>query len=115
MFTTGYWSQLSLYWILGTFTQNVNSTARTSGLFRAFTTCGMAVSYGINSNADEDPRIPFYVNCGLMVLVIPCMVALIRLVPKRLVSEDDEKLASGDESQTEREQGNECREEQIRS
>lgn len=83
LFTTGYWTQLSLYWILGTFTEhNIKSTARTSGLFRAFTTCGMAVSYGINSNAGMDPTIPFYVNCALLVVVVPCMVALIRLIPE---------------------------------
>ncbi|CAN8104344.1 unnamed protein product [Discula destructiva] len=97
IFTTGYWSQLSLYWILGTFTHSVSSTARTSGLFRAFTTCGMAVSYGINSNAGEDPRIPFYVNCALMVLAVPFMVALIRLIPGSSLPKTEGDSDSGDE------------------
>lgn len=98
IFTTGYWAQLSLYWILGTFTQNVNSTARTSGLFRAFTTFGMAVSYGINSNEDQDPRRAFYVNCALMVLVIPCMAMLIRLVPEKPGPHVNKRSFAGDES-----------------
>lgn len=39
-----------------------------------------AVSYGINSASDGDVRIPFFVNCAVMVLTIPCMVFLIKLV-----------------------------------
>lgn len=82
IFTTGYWTQLSLYWILGTFSTDVKSSARTGGLFRAFETAGQAVSYAINSNFGSDPRIPFYVNCAVLVLAIPCMVFLIRMVPE---------------------------------
>ncbi|ROW07375.1 hypothetical protein VMCG_03782 [Cytospora schulzeri] len=82
IFTTGYWTQLSLYWILGTFSTDVKSNARTGGLFRAFETCGQAVSYAINSNYGSDPRKPFYVNCAVLALAIPCMVFLIRQVPE---------------------------------
>jgi hypothetical protein len=82
IFTTGYWTQLSLYWILGTFSTDVKSSARTGGLFRAFETAGQAVSYAINSNYGSDPRTPFYVNCAVLALTIPCMVFLIRLVPE---------------------------------
>lgn len=82
MFSTGYWTQLSLYWILGTFSTDVGSSSRTGGLFRAFETAGQAVSYAINSNSTSDPRIPFYVNASLLCLVIPSMVFLIRMVPK---------------------------------
>lgn len=81
IFTTGYWTQLSLYWILGTFSTDVKSSARTGGLFRAFETAGQAVSYAINSNAG-DARIPFYVNCAILAIAIPCMVGLIRMVPE---------------------------------
>lgn len=82
IFTTGYWTQLSLYWILGTFSTDVKSNARTGGLFRAFETCGQAVSYAINSNYGGDPRKPFYVNCAVLILAIPCMAFLIRQVPE---------------------------------
>lgn len=82
IFTTGYWTQLSLYWILGTFSTDVKSSARTGGLFRAFETAGQATSYAINSNYGSDPRIPFYVNCAVLILTIPCMVFLIRMVPE---------------------------------
>ncbi|KAF3763925.1 MFS general substrate transporter [Cryphonectria parasitica EP155] len=82
IFTTGYWTQLSLYWILGTFSTDVKSSARTGGLFRAFETAGQAVSYSINSMTGSDPRHPFYVNCAVLALAIPCMVMLIRLVPE---------------------------------
>ncbi|KUI72315.1 UNC93-like protein 2 [Cytospora mali] len=82
IFTTGYWTQLSLYWILGTFSTDVKANARTGGLFRAFETCGQAVSYAINSNYGSDPRKPFYVNCAVLALAIPCMVFLIKQVPE---------------------------------
>lgn len=82
IFTTGYWTQLSLYWILGTFSTDVKASARTGGLFRAFETAGQAVSYAINSTGG-DARTPFYVNCAVLALAIPCMVLLIRMVPER--------------------------------
>ncbi|KPM37677.1 hypothetical protein AK830_g8888 [Neonectria ditissima] len=82
IFVTGYWTQLSLYWILGTFSTDVGSSSRTGGLFRAFETAGQAVSYAINSNSTSDPRVPFYVNCAVLALAIPCMIFLIRLVPE---------------------------------
>ncbi|ORY67772.1 uncharacterized protein BCR38DRAFT_336682 [Pseudomassariella vexata] len=82
IFTTGYWTQLSLYWILGTFSTDVKSSSRTGGLFRAFETAGQAISYAINSSVGGDARIPFYVNCALLAVTIPCMVFLIRIVPE---------------------------------
>lgn len=88
MFSTGYWCQLSIYWILGTFSTDVGSSSRTGGLFRAFETAGQAVSYAINSKTGSDARIPFYVNAGLLVLTIPSMVFLIRLVPEAPASID---------------------------
>ncbi|TDZ44891.1 UNC93-like protein 2 [Colletotrichum trifolii] len=88
MFTTGYWTQLSLYWILGTFSTDVGSTSRTGGLFRAFETAGQAVSYALNSSTGADPKIPFLVNCAIFALTIPCMVFLIRLVPEAPASTD---------------------------
>ncbi|TDZ34527.1 UNC93-like protein 2 [Colletotrichum spinosum] len=88
IFTTGYWTQLSLYWILGTFSTDVGSTSRTGGLFRAFETAGQAVSYALNSTTGADPKIPFLVNCAVFALTIPCMVLLIRLVPEAPASTD---------------------------
>ncbi|KAJ4244598.1 hypothetical protein NW762_014454 [Fusarium torreyae] len=88
MFSTGYWCQLSLYWILGTFSTDTGSSSRTGGLFRAFETAGQAVSYAINSTSGSDPRTPFYVNAALLGVVVPCMVFLIRLVPETPASED---------------------------
>ncbi|KAE9981665.1 hypothetical protein EG327_006139 [Venturia inaequalis] len=83
VFTTGYLTQLSLYWILGTFSVDTKSNARTGGLFRAFETAGQAVSYGINSSSGGDVRIGFFVNCALLVVSVPCMWFLIGLVPDR--------------------------------
>lgn len=88
-FTTGYWCQLSIYWILGTFSTDFRSSSRTGGLFRAFETAGQAVAYGINANSGDDPRIAFYVNAALLALAIPSMVAIIRLVPVQPASHDD--------------------------
>ncbi|KAF9881471.1 major facilitator superfamily transporter [Colletotrichum karsti] len=82
IFSTGYWTQLSLYWILGTFSTDVGSSSRTGGLFRAFETAGQAVSYAINTNSSADPKVAFIVNCAVLALTIPCMVFLIRLVPE---------------------------------
>ncbi|KXH36249.1 major facilitator superfamily transporter [Colletotrichum simmondsii] len=105
MFSTGYWTQLSLYWILGTFSTDVGSSSRSGGLFRAFETAGQAVSYALNSKTSADPRIPFYVNAALMAITIPCMVFLIRLVPEAPASTD---IDAGDvvEDQAERDPDN---------
>lgn len=81
-------TQLSLYWILGTFSTDVKASARTGGLFRAFETLGQAISYAINSKTSDDPRIAFYVNCAMLAVTIPCMVFLIRLVPEAPSSVD---------------------------
>ncbi|KFY08388.1 hypothetical protein V492_06280 [Pseudogymnoascus sp. VKM F-4246] len=89
IFTTGYLTQLSLYWLLSTFSTDVKSSARTGGLFRAFETLGQAVSYAINSNENADPRVALYVNCALLVGVVPCLVVLIGMVPERPVGFDD--------------------------
>jgi hypothetical protein len=89
IFTTGYLTQLSLYWILGTFSTDVKASARTGGLFRAFETLGQAVSYAINSVTGADPRTAFYVNCAILALSIPCMWFLIRLVPQAPATFDD--------------------------
>lgn len=88
VFSTGYVCQLSIYWILGTFSTDVKSAARTGGLFRAFETLGQTVSYAINTNKKTDPRRAFYVNCGIMALTIPCMIALIGLIPEAPVEYD---------------------------
>lgn len=88
VFFSGYWTQLALYWIMGTFSTDVKSSSRTGGLFRAFETAGQAVSYAINSNTG-DKRIPLYVNCALLALSVPCMIALIRMVPSRPSDIDD--------------------------
>ena len=88
IFTTGYLTQLSLYWILGTFSTDVKSSSRTGGLFRAFETAGQAVSYAINSHTGSDARIPFYVNCVILALVLPCMVMLIQMIPEAPASRD---------------------------
>jgi hypothetical protein len=86
--TTSFWCQMSLYWILGTFSSDVKSSSRTGGLFRGFETLGQAVSYGINANTG-DKKIPLYVMCVIFVLTMPSMVALIRLVPAKPSSVDD--------------------------
>ena len=74
--------------MLGTFSTDVKSSSRTGGLFRAFETAGQAVSYAINSNTG-DKRIPLYVNCALWALSVPCMIALIRMVPSKPADVDD--------------------------
>jgi hypothetical protein len=88
IFTTGYWTQLSLYWILGTFSSDIKSSSRTGRLFRAFETAGQAVSYAISSHTGSDTRIPFYVNCAILVLAIPSMILLIRMIPEVPASTD---------------------------
>lgn len=88
IFSTGYLCQLSLYWILGTFSTDVKSSARTGGIFRACETLGQTVSYAINSNKAADPRHAFYINCAILAITIPCMVALILMVPEVPASHD---------------------------
>ncbi|KAJ5362552.1 hypothetical protein N7541_003396 [Penicillium brevicompactum] len=88
IFVTGYWTQLSLYWIMGTFSTDIGSSSRTGGLFRAFETAGQAVSYAINSSSGADPIVPFYVNFAILIITVPCMVTLIRMVPVAPCSTD---------------------------
>ncbi|RMY99209.1 hypothetical protein D0860_08355 [Hortaea werneckii] len=82
IFVTGYWCQLTLYWILGTFSTDVKVSSRSGGVFRAFETAGQAVSYGLSSASGIQPQIAFYVNCTLFVLVLPSISYLIREVLK---------------------------------
>ncbi|KAF5966685.1 major facilitator superfamily transporter [Fusarium coicis] len=88
MQSTSYICQLSLYWILGTFSTDAGSSARSGGLLRAFETAGQTVSYAINSHRGSDARIPFYVHAAVLCLTIPCMVFLIRLVPEAPAATD---------------------------
>ncbi|KAF5651421.1 major facilitator superfamily transporter [Fusarium sp. NRRL 25303] len=82
MQSTSYVCQLSLYWILSTFSTDAGSSARSGGLLRAFETAGQTVSYAINSHSGSDARIPFYVHAAILCLTVPCMVFIIRLVPE---------------------------------
>ncbi|KAH7093656.1 major facilitator superfamily domain-containing protein [Paraphoma chrysanthemicola] len=82
IFVTGYWTQLTLYWILSTFSDKVDVASRAGGVFRAFETAGQAVSYGLSSASQINHVIPLYVNCAVLVLTIPSMVLLINKVPK---------------------------------
>ncbi|KAF5724344.1 major facilitator superfamily transporter [Fusarium mundagurra] len=88
MQSTSYVCQLSLYWILGTFSTDAGSSARSGGLLRAFETAGQTVSYAINSHSGSDARIPFYVHAAVLCLTVPCMVSLIRLVPEAPAATD---------------------------
>lgn len=82
IFSTGYLCQLYLYWVLGTFSTDAKSSARSGGLFRAFETLGQTVSYAINSNDSADPRHAYYINCAMLAIAIPSTVMLIRMVPE---------------------------------
>lgn len=86
--STGYWCQLSIYWILGTFSTDVKSASRTGGLFRSFETIGQAISYGVNSKL-SGRNFPLYMNVALLVLTVPCMIGLIGLVPDKPKEHDD--------------------------
>ncbi|KAI9638008.1 major facilitator superfamily transporter [Dioszegia hungarica] len=94
IFVTCYWCQLSIYWILGTFSTDVKSSARTGGLFRAFETAGQAVSYGINANS-ANKNVPMWINIGVFVAALPCLFFLIRLVPEQPKEHDDVVEADG--------------------
>jgi hypothetical protein len=82
IFVSGYWTQLTLYWILGTYSGEVEVASRAGGVFRAFETCGQAVSYGLSSASHINHVIPLYINCAVLALVIPSMVFLINGMPK---------------------------------
>lgn len=96
LFVTGYWTQLQLYWILGTFSTNVKESSRSGGSFRAFETAGQAVSYGLNSGGIS-PQIPFYINAALLVLVVPFIVCLIRTMPEVTVEVGNDNDTDADE------------------
>jgi hypothetical protein len=88
IFVTSYWTQLTIYWILGTFTNAMKDASRAGGVFRAFETAGQAVSYGLSSASNVDPAVPLYANCAILVLAIPSMVMLIGRMPKVPLSID---------------------------
>lgn len=71
-----------MYWILGTYSKDVEVASRAGGVFRAFETSGQAVSYGLSSASHIKHVIPLYVNCGILALVIPSMILLISGMPK---------------------------------
>jgi hypothetical protein len=87
IFVSGYWTQLTLYWILGTFSNDLGDSSRVGGVFRAFETAGQAVSYGLSSASGVDHVLPLYVNCGLLVLTVPSMVMLINRMPRKPLSD----------------------------
>lgn len=88
IYTSGYWCQMNLYWMLGAFSTDVKAGARTSGLFRAFEAAGSAITYAVNSKVG-DKRIPLIINCVILLLTLPCMVGLIRLLPDAPSETDD--------------------------
>jgi hypothetical protein len=87
MYTTCYWCQLSIYWILGTFSTDVKAASRTGGLFRAFETAGQAVAYGISAKLAN--RDVMFVHLAIFIITIPSLYLLIRLVPNKPKTFDD--------------------------
>lgn len=81
---------MTLYWILGTFSNEVETSSRVGGVFRAFEVAGQAVSYGLSSSKTIGAVVPLYINCALLVLTIPSMIMLIGKVPETssIVSHD---------------------------
>lgn len=93
IFVSGYWTQLTLYWILSTFSDEVTDASRSGGVFRAFEVAGQAVSYGLSSAKSIDHAIPLYINVALLVFTIPTMSMLINKMPRgprRLANPDDD-------------------------
>ncbi|KAJ4346324.1 uncharacterized protein N0V89_010253 [Didymosphaeria variabile] len=88
IFVSGYWTQLTLYWVLGTFSNKTEVQSRAGGVFRAFEVAGQAISYGINSNKTVGYEASLYINTALLVLVVPAMIALISKVPLRPMVEE---------------------------
>ncbi|KAH9905488.1 membrane protein [Xylariomycetidae sp. FL2044] len=85
---TAFLTQICLYWILGTFSTDIMANSRTGGLFRAFETAGQATCFALNSSSGIDPKTPFYVQCGLLLASVPCMILLIQLVPDNPAATD---------------------------
>jgi hypothetical protein len=96
MFVGCYWTQLSLYWILGATSQDVKESARAGGMFRAAETAGQAISYGLSSASSIPVTVPLYVHCGVWVLMVPSMVLLIRSMPEA-ISMHDEAIGKEDD------------------
>ncbi|KAJ4399173.1 hypothetical protein N0V91_009630 [Didymella pomorum] len=101
IFVTSYWTQLTLYWILGTFSNEVETSSRAGGVFRAFEVSGQAISYGLSSSSSIGAVIPLYVNIAVLALSVPSMVLLIGKVPeeaaKGRVSDEDMGVLDGSE------------------
>lgn len=92
---------MTLYWILGTFSNEVETSSRAGGVFRAFEVSGQAISYGLSSSSSIGAVIPLYVNIAVLALSVPSMVLLIGKVPeeaaKGRVSDEDMGVLDGSE------------------
>ncbi|KAH4068456.1 hypothetical protein HBH92_016150 [Parastagonospora nodorum] len=101
IFVTGYWTQLTLYWILSTLSDEVEVASRAGGVFRAFETAGQAVAYGLSSASHINHVIPLYFNCAVLFFAIPSMALLIRRMPTRSIGSiitEEESVAAPEHS-----------------
>lgn len=88
VFTTGFWVQIYLYWILSTFSTDVKAASRTGGLFRAWETAGQTTAYAVCAKSYRG-RYMTYVNIALFLASLCVLPALLKLIPERPKAVDD--------------------------
>lgn len=88
VFTTSFWVQIYLYWILSTFSTDVKAASRTGGLFRAWETAGQTTAYAVCAKSYRG-RYMTYVNIALMLASLVVLPFLLKLIPERPLAVDD--------------------------
>ncbi|EIM90905.1 MFS general substrate transporter [Stereum hirsutum FP-91666 SS1] len=88
--TFGPIGQSYMYWLISCYAKDVQTNSRNAGVFRSLEAVGQAVSYGINSHA-ENLFVGFGINFGLLVVVAPLMYLVVRTVPERMPMEIEEQ------------------------
>ncbi|KAL0060311.1 hypothetical protein AAF712_012877 [Marasmius tenuissimus] len=85
-----------LYYIMGTFTEDISELTRYTGILRGVESFAQAVAYGLNADKRINSWVPIGINLGLLVISIyPTW-----LVVQDFGAQEEKKLAAQDEEKT---------------
>lgn len=86
-----------VYWILGTFFDDIETLTLAVGLMRSFESIGSCLSFGVGA-AKVSPMVNLVIAFAMFGITIPSTYAATLLVPERPVdlrkSEEDEDMTS---------------------
>lgn len=90
-----------VYWIIGTFNNDIETLTLTVGIVRAFESVGSAVSYGLGAAHGVSPMANLIVAFLMFIICIPTTSLVVFEVPehpveKEILITDDEAEAAGE-------------------